>query len=186
MGGYLTQTQYCQESSTKAARSKRKGKRLVAKKSPKSGIVPGEEEPRKVNDPNKIVYDPIPKYHGTSASDLCRSAVGLTNLSEWRNNFDYNRHDYAPSQLSFKTAYEELKKELKIPIRQEQEKTIAQHKDPAAKAKWRKHFAKKEQTVYEEACMHNVGGVASVCWIPADPNHPSKKDPVTGKLHGKY
>ena len=34
--------------------------------------------------------------------------------------------------------------------------------------------------------MHNVGGVASICWIPADVNHPSKKDPVTGKLRGKY
>ena len=34
--------------------------------------------------------------------------------------------------------------------------------------------------------MHNIGGVASVCWIPADIIHPDKVDPVTGKLQGKY
>ena len=171
---------------TKAACSKRKGKRSVAKKSPKTGIVPGEQNAKIVHDPNKIEYDPIPKYHGISASDLRRRAVGLTNLTEWRTNSDYNPNDYAPSQLNFKTAYNELKKELKIPSHQEQQKTLAQHKDPAAKDKWKKHFAKKEQTCYEEACMHNVGGIASVCWIPTDPNHPDKKDPVTGKLRGKY
>src|SRR5688572_7667951 len=46
-----------------------------------------------------------------------------------------------------------------------------------------------EQTLYKEACMNNVAGVVLICWIPADLdqlNHPDKKDPVTGKLRGKY
>ena len=169
-GGDLTKTQHYQEAT---AQHNKKGKRTVAKKTPRSEVKPVNAEEV---DPNKIVYDPIPKYHGTSASDLRDAGLDITVLPEWRNDFQYNRRDFAPSQLNFKQAWEELEKELELPSRQQQKKQIDQHEDPAAKDMWRKHFAKKEQTIYKEACMHNVGGVASVAWIPADINDLSKTD----------
>ena len=78
MGGDITETHYYQNLTTKAAHSKQKGKKSVTKKSPKSGIEIGEQIAKIVHDPNKIEYDPIPKYHGMSATDLWKKAVGLT------------------------------------------------------------------------------------------------------------
>ena len=52
--------------------------------------------------------------------------------------------------------------------------------------KWCQHFAKQEQSAYEEACMHNVAGVAGIAWIPTNPYRPLLKDQNTGKLLGKY
>ena len=102
---------------TLSARARQKGKRLVARKSPKTEKVLGKGKTKAVSDPNKIEYDPIPKYHGTLAKDQRKKAVGLTVLSEWRNNFDYNPNDFTPSQFNFKQAYKEIKKELGFPTR---------------------------------------------------------------------
>jgi len=62
---------------------------------------------------------------------------------------------------------------------------LATVKDPEERAEWQKFLKKKEQAAYEEACMHNIGGVSDLAWIPADLNDPFKKD-AEGKLLGKY
>ena len=89
--------------------------------------------------------------------------MDITVLPEWRSTFNYNHHNFAPSQLDFCQAKAKLEKELAVPSRQEQQQQIAQHQDPALQDAWRRHFAKQERTLYEEACMHYISGDASVC-----------------------
>ena len=138
------------------------------------------------DDHNKTVYDPIPKYEAKAATDYQNKAADISVFQDWKNNLAFNPHNYAPSQLDFQKSWNELKKELGVPDKKHQKKQIAQHQDPAAKEAWSKHFAKQEQTAYQEACMHNVAGVSEVAWVPADLNCPFQKDPDTDKLLGRY
>ena len=75
---------------------------------------------------------------------------------------------------------------MNIPDHADQQKQIDQHKTNELKEKWRKHFEKQEQTAVEEACMHNVAGVAGIAWIPTYPYDPLRREKGTGKLLGKY
>ena len=76
------------------------------------------------NDPNRIVYEAIPKYDGKSVIDHHSEALDVTVLPQWRNSFEYNQRDFFKSQVNFNFGWDELKKELEVPDWQQAKKQI--------------------------------------------------------------
>ena len=152
-----------------------------AMKTPKSGSI-GAARPAT----RKIVYEPIPKFVSKSATDHRKLALPITKLSEWRDSYDYNPYNYEVSQNNFDQTWKDFRKELELPDSKNQQRKIDQANSAEAKQKWAKHFAIKERSALEEACMHHVAGVAEIGWIPANLFNCFQKEPGTNKLLGKY
>lgn len=66
-------------------------------------------------DPNRTIYEAIPKYEGNSAIDHCPEALNTIVLPKWQNSFEYNWRDFSKSQVKFNLGLDELREELEIP-----------------------------------------------------------------------
>ena len=97
---------------------------------------------------------------------------------------DINPYNFAKSQVDFNQALKELRQELEVPNQNCMHKQLAKVKDPEERAAWQKFLKKKEQTAYEEACMHNIAGVAGIVWIPANLDDASATNAKTKKIAG--
>ena len=150
-----------EESRKVKSREEKRKEKSTAKKTPRSGIEEGAARPV---EREKSKYGPLSKYDNKTAKDFRRQAHDIRKLPEWRNSYDFNPKNYAPAQTNFNQALREIWKEMGIPDYQDQQKQIAQHKTDELQQVWRKHFAKQEQAAVEEACMHNVAGVAGIAW----------------------
>ena len=98
----------------------------------------------------------------------------------------YIPEDYNEDQTNFDLAMLAFKKELNVADQEQIDKQISLEPTEEMKHKWVKYFERQNTSVIKEACLHHVGGVKGIKWIPEDTRRPRLVDPVTKRLLGKY
>ncbi len=128
------------------------------------------------------------KFDNKSAKDSYQFARScpLNLIAQFRGNVGYIPDKFYKDQQDFDLALSIFKENLKVDDQERIDEEINAEEDEDMKQKLIKHYEKQNTTAIKEACLHHVGGVKEVAWIPANTQHPSFVDSETKCLLGKY